>query len=414
MEQICEISNLNRAYRKVKANKGAAGVDRITVDEVRDYFRQNQEAIISSLLAGSYKPNLVLGVRLAKPGGGYRQLGIPTTLDRIIEQAILQVLEPIYDPDFSESSYGFRPGRSAHQALKQAEKYVAEGYDYVVDLDLAQFFDRVNHDLLMSYLAQDIEDKRLLRIIRRYLEAGMLQNGGKVARIEGVPQGGPLSPLLSNIILDRLDKELECRGHKFCRYADDCNIYVRSQVAGERVMASVKQFIEKRLHLKVNEAKSAVARVWERKFLGYSFRYDGRLKVAEVSLAKFKDRIRELTKRNRGRKLEQVIKETNIYLNGWISYFRHAANMSMFKELDSWIRRKLRCYRLRQCKRGKGMITYLMSLGASKQQAGRHSYSSKSWWRLSQTPVVNFVMSNKWFEELKLVNLERKVLGFNH
>lgn len=414
MEQICEISNLNQAYRKVKANKGAAGVDRITVDEVRAYFRCNQEAIISSLLEGSYKPNLVLGVRLAKPGGGYRQLGIPTTLDRIIEQAILQVLESIYDPNFSESSYGFRPKRSAHQALKQAEKYVAAGYDFVVDLDLAQFFDRVNHDLLMSYLAQDIEDKRLLRIIRRYLEAGMLQNGLSVARTEGVPQGGPLSPLLSNIILDRLDKELERRGHKFCRYADDCNIYVKSQEAGERVMTSVKQFIEKRLHLKVNETKSAVARVWERKFLGYSFRYDGKLRVAEMSLKKFKDKVRELTRRNRGRKLEQVIKETDIYLNGWISYFRHAANMSMFKELDSWIRRKLRCYRLKQCKRGKGMITYLMSLGASKQRAGRHVYSSKSWWRLSQTPVVNFAMSNKWFEELKLVNLEHKVLGFKY
>ena len=366
------------------------------------------------MLNGSYQPNLVRGVQIAKPNGGLRQIGIPTTLDRVIGQAILQVLEPYYDPYFSDSSFGFRPQRSAHQALKQAEKYVNAGFEYVADIDLAQFFDRICHDKLMAYLAEDIEDKRVLQIIRRFLKAGIMQNGICMKREEGASQGSPLSPLLSNIMLDKLDKELERRGHKFCRYADDCNIYVSSQAAGERVMESVKQFVETQLQLKVNEQKSAVAQVWERKFLGYSFRRDGKLRVAAAALNKFKARIRELTKRNRGRSLEQVIKETNRYLNGWISYFRHSENMSVFKDLDSWIRRKLRCYRLKLCKRGKSLIKYLMGLGASKLQAGRLGMSSKGWWRLSLNQIINYTMPNKWFKDLGLVNLEQKVLGFKH
>jgi RNA-directed DNA polymerase len=264
----------------------------------------------------------------------------------------------------------------------------------------------------MAYLAEDIADKRLLKIIRRFMETGIMQNGVCQRREEGVSQGSPLSPLLSNIMLDRLDKELERRGHKFCRYADDCNIYVGSQASGERVMESVKQFVEGRLHLKVNEQKSAVAQVWERKFLGYSFRRDGELKVSEVSQKKFKDKIRKLTKRNRGRSLEQVIKEMNSYLNGWISYFRLSGGIGEFRKLDSWIRRKLRCYRLKQCKRGRSMVKYLIELGASKQQAGRLGMSSKGWWRLSLTSITNYVMPNKWFDALGLVNLERRILGF--
>jgi RNA-directed DNA polymerase len=414
MEQISEIANLNQAYRKVKANKGAPGVDRITVDGVKDYVREHREEILSSLLDGSYQPNLVRGVRIPKGSSGkdYRQLGIPTTLDRIIQQAILQVLEPIFEPMFSDSSYGFRPGRSALMALSQAEKYVQEGYIYVADMDLEKFFDRVNHDILMSRLARHIGDKRLLRIIRRYLEAGLLQDGVCVKRELGMPQGGPLSPILSNILLDELDKELEKRGHKFCRYADDCNIYVKSLKAGTRVLTSISEFLSKRLRLKVNETKSAVAPVRERKFLGYSFRNDGKLKIAVESMEKFKKRVRELTQRDRGRKFEEVIKELNQYLNGWISYFRLTANISDLQREDTWIRRRLRCYRLKQCKRAYSIAKFLRSLGVSEQEAWKLGLSSKGWWRKSLNPNINQAMRISWFKELNLVNLEQKVLSF--
>jgi len=351
MERICEPANMNQAYRKVKANKGASGVDGMTIDGVFNYVRQHKEELLKTLLDGSYKPNVVRGVQIPKPDGSKRQLGIPTILDRVIQQSILQVLEPMFEPMFSRSSYGFRPRRSALMALSVARDYVQDGYVYVVDMDLEKFFDRVNHDILMSKLARYIRDKRLLRIIRRYLEAGLLQDGIKIDRELGMPQGGNLSPLLSNIMLDELDKELESRGHKFCRYADDCNIYVKSYKAGARVLESVTEFLSKRLKLKVNEAKSAVALAKERKFLGYSFRSDGELRVAPQSLEKFKKKIRELTKRSRGRNLESIILELNRYLNGWISYFRLSASISVFSKFDSWIRRKLRCYRLKQRKR---------------------------------------------------------------
>lgn len=413
MEQICERANMNRAYRKVKANKGAAGVDGISIERLPTYIREHKEEFLVELLDGSYQPELVRGVQIPKPDGSKRQLGIPTVLDRVIQQAILQILEPIYEPKFSNSSYGFRPNRSAQMALRQAIEYLRDGYKYVVDMDLEKFFDRVNHDILMERLSRNISDKRLLRIIRRYLEAGLLQNGIFEERKLGMPQGGNLSPLLSNIMLDELDKELERRGHKFCRYADDCNIYVKSQEAGERVLKSITEFLGIRLKLKVNETKSAVAHVTKRKFLGYSFRRDSELKVANQSLVKFKNRIRELTSRNRGMKLEHVIKELNQYLNGWISYFRLSANISVFNGLDSWIRRRLRCYRLKQRKRRYSVYKFLVELGVSVQNAWKLAKSSKGWWRLSLNPNIHTAMSNVWFDRSGLVSLEKKVASYN-
>lgn len=413
MEQICERANMNRAYRKVKANKGAAGVDGISIERLPTYIREHKEEFLVELLDGSYQPELVRGVQIPKPDGSKRQLGIPTVLDRVIQQAILQILEPIYEPKFSNSSYGFRPNRSAQMALRQAREYLRDGYKYVVDMDLEKFFDRVNHDILMERLSRNISDKRLLRIIRRYLEAGLLQNGIFEERKLGMPQGGNLSPLLSNIMLDELDKELERRGHKFCRYADDCNIYVKSQEAGERVLKSITEFLGIRLKLKVNETKSAVSHATKRKFLGYSFRVDSELKVANQSLVKFKNRIRELTSRNRGRKLEHVIKELNQYLNGWISYFRLSANISVFNGLDSWIRRRLRCYRLKQRKRTYSVYKFLVELGVSVQNAWKLAKSSKGWWRLSLNPNIHTAMSNVWFDRSGLVSLEKKVASYN-
>lgn len=412
MEQICERANMNRAYRKVKANKGAAGVDGISIERLPTYIREHKEEFLVEFLDGSYQPELVRGVQIPKPDGSKRQLGIPTVLDRVIQQAILQILEPIYEPKFSNSSYGFRPNRSAQMALRQASEYLRDGYKYVVDMDLEKFFDRVNHDILMERLSRNISDKRLLRIIRRYLEAGLLQNGIFEERKLGMPQGGNLSPLLSNIMLDELDKELERRGHKFCRYADDCNIYVKSQEAGERVLKSITEFLGIRLKLKVNETKSAVAHVTKRKFLGYSFRRDSELKVSNQSLVKFKKRIRELTSRNRGRKLEHVIKELNQYLNGWISYFRLSANISVFNGLDSWIRRRLRCYRLKQRKRTYSVYKFLFELGVSVQNAWKLAKSSKGWWRLSLNPNIHTAMSNVWFDRSGLVSLEKKVASY--
>ena len=413
MEQICERANMNRAYRKVKANKGAAGVDGVSIERLPAHIREHKEEFLEELLAGSYKPELVRGVQIPKPDGSKRQLGIPTVLDRVIQQAILQILEALYEPNFSNSSYGFRPNRSAQMALRQAREYLREGYRYVVDMDLEKFFDRINHDILMERLSRDISDKRLLGVIRRYLEAGLLQNGIFEERKLGMPQGGNLSPLLSNILLDELDKELEKRGHKFCRYADDCNIYVKSQEAGNRVLKSITKFLATRLKLKVNETKSAVAHVTKRKFLGYSFRVDSELKVANQSLVKFKNRIRELTSRNRGRELEHVIKELNQYLNGWISYFRLSANISVFKELDSWIRRRLRCYRLKQRKRTYSVYKFLVELGVSVENAWKLAKSSKGWWRLSLNPNIHTAMSNVWFDKSGLVSLEKKVAGYN-
>src|SRR5580658_2318012 len=415
MEQVCDPRNLLRAYRRVRSNKGKPGVDGMTVHELADWLRENNEALTASLLGGTYRPQPVRGVQILKPGGGQRQLGIPVVVDRLVQQMILQVLDPIFDPTFSNSSYGFRPGRSPHMALEQARKYVAqEGRGFVVDLDLEKFFDRVNHDILMSRVARRIGDKRLLLIIRRFLQAGMMQDGVCVARDEGTPQGGPLSPLLANLLLDDLDQELERRGHRFCRYADDCNIYVRSLAAGQRVVESVVQFLEEKLRLRVNRDKSAVAKVGERKFLGHRLLLNGKLGLSPKSVQRAKERIRQITGRNRGISLVQVIVELNLFLIGWVTYYRFAACGFELQCLDKWIRRKLRCYRLKQRKRGRSIATFLRRLGVSPLQASKLARSGKGPWRLTNTRQVKAAMSVKWFDQQGLVSLVHKYEALQH
>jgi RNA-directed DNA polymerase len=333
-----------------------------------------------------------------------RQLGIPTVVDRLVQQAILQVLERLLDPTFSSSSFGFRSGRGAHQALAQASRYVAEGRTTVVDLDLEKFFDRVNHDILMSRLARQIRDRRLLRIIRRFLEAGIMQFGVCVARHEGTPQGGPLSPLLANLLLDDLDRELERRGHAFCRYADDCNIYVQSQAAGERVLASVTTFLEGRLKLRVNRAKSAAATVSERKFLGHRILPDGRLTIAPKSLERAKDRVREITRRNRGVSFGRCVSELNSFLTGWVTYYRHTGARRPLEALGHWVRRKLRCVRLKQRTRAKPIADFLHGLGVPRDRCWTTAASGKGWWRLAGTPAAQEAMNLAWFRDQGLVD----------
>jgi RNA-directed DNA polymerase len=405
MEEVTSRDNLNRAYRRVKANKGAPGVDGMTLADLAQWIAEHKEQLIASLLDGSYEPQPVRGVEIPKPGGGVRQLGIPTVVDRLVQQAMLQVLEPILDPTFSASSFGFRPGRGAHGALAQASRYVAEGRSIVVDLDLEKFFDRVNHDILMARLARRIADKRLLKIVRRFLQAGMMQHGVCVERHEGTPQGGPLSPLLANLLLDDLDKELDRRGHRFCRYADDCNIYVQSHAAGERVMASLVAFLEGRLKLRVNRDKSAVAHVSERKFLGHRLLAGGTLTIAPKSLDRAKDRIRELTRRNRGVAFEDTVGRLNSFLTGWVTYFRCAKCKTVLTELDQWIRRRLRCFRLKQRKRRYAIATFLRDLGLPARRAWPLAWSGKGWWRKAGSPQAAEAMSNRWFEASGLVTL---------
>ncbi len=414
MEEVTRRSNLNFAYFRVKANKGAAGVDGMTVDDLGVWIAGHKESFLASLLDGSYRPDPVRGVEIPKPGGGVRQLGIPTVVDRLVQQAILQVLEKILDPTFSVSSFGFRPGRGAHDALAQAGEYVAEGRTVVVDLDLEKFFDRVNHDILMSRLARRIDDKRLLKIVRRFLEAGMLRDGVVVDRHEGTPQGGPLSPLLSNLLLDDLDRELERRGHKFCRYADDCNIYVRSLAAGERVMASVSKYLEEHLKLRVNRSKSAVASVTERKFLGHRLLLDGTQTIAPQSLDRARDRVREITRRNRGVSFEQLVKELNSFLVGWVAYFRHAKAKGALSHLGGWVRRKLRCVRLKQRKRAKSITDFLHGLGVPWDRCWTTAACGKGWWRMAHTPAAQQGMSNAWFEEQGLVDPLARYLQLQH
>lgn len=405
MEEVCHRDNLNQAYLRVKANQGAPGIDGMTVDDLLPWIVEHKQQLLSSLLDGSYQPQAVRGVTIPKPNGGQRQLGIPTVVDRLVQQAIGQVLTRLLDRTFSESSYGFRPGRGAHQALLKAKEYVADGRAIVVDVDLEKFFDRVNHDILMARLARRVSDKRLLRIVRRFLEAGLMQEGVCIERHEGTPQGGPLSPLLANLLLDDLDKELERRGHTFCRYADDCNVYVVSEAAGQRVMASVCRFLEAKLRLRVNREKSAVARVEERKFLGYRLLSDGRLGIASKSLERAKCRIREITRRNRGISLERMIGELNSFTVGWVTYFRHAAMKSHLVELDGWVRRKLRCVRVKQCKRVKPMADFFVRQGVSLRSAWCTALSGKGWWRRSGTPTATQSMPNSWLEKLGLVSL---------
>ncbi len=413
MEAICDRENLNRAYKRVKANRGAAGADGMTVGELYAWLVEHRDELIVSLLDGTYQPQPVRGVEIPKPGGGVRQLGIPTVVDRFVQQAILQVLDQLLDPTFSDSSYGFRPRRSAHDALKQAQEYVAEGRAIVVDMDLEKFFDRVNHDVLMARLARRTGDKRLLSIIRRFLQAGMMQHGVCVARHEGTPQGGPLSPLLANLLLDDLDKELERRGHRFCRYADDCNIYVRSQAAGERVLASITAFLEGKLHLKVNHRKSAVDSTQKRKFLGHRLLAGGKLGVAPASLQRAKARIRQLTRRNRGISLDRMIRELNSFLTGWVTYFRHAQCRSHLQRLDEWIRHKLRCVRLKQRKRAKSISDFLHSLGVPRWRSWTTAACGKGWWRMSLSPAAHEAMRPAWFKDYGLVSLTDRYLELN-
>ena len=410
MERVVHPSNLNAAYRRVKANKGSAGIDGMSVDELRTWLKSHKDQLIEQLATGTYLPKQIRGVQIPKPAGGVRQLGIPTVVDRLVQQGILQVLEPILDTTFSPASHGFRPKHSAHTALKQAQEHVASGHEVVVDMDLEKFFDRVNHDVLMNRLSRWVGDKRMLRIIRRFLEAGMLQDGVKILRAEGTPQGGPLSPLLANLLLDDLDKELERRGHRFCRYADDCNIYVRSKQAGKRVMQSITRFLENKLRLRVNAEKSAVAHVQERKFLGYRLLSAGALGIAPASLKRVKERIRQITRRNRGVSMETVICELNGYLTGWVTYFRYARCRNHLKQLDKWLRRKLRCYRLKQRKRAKSIADLLMEQGVPEWRSWLLALSGKGWWRMSGTPQAHEAMPIQWFEKVGLINLTNRYL----
>jgi RNA-directed DNA polymerase len=405
MEQVVNPANMNRAYARVKANKGSPGTDGMTVGQLAGWIKQHRQELTASLLDGSYQPQTVRGVQIPKPGGGMRQLGIPTVVDRLVQQAMLQVLESILDPTFSESSYGFRPGRSAHDALAKAKEFVAGGRDIVVDIDLEKFFDRVNHDVLMNRLSRHVADKRMLKIIGRFLRTGMMSDGVRIDRTQGTPQGGPLSPLLANLLLDDLDKELEKRGHCFCRYADDCNIYVQSIKAGERVMQSVTQFLEQKLRLRVNRDKSAVAHVVERKFLGHRLLPGGRMGIAPKSLDRAKERVRQITRRSRGVSFAQVIDELNKFLTGWVTYFRHAECKSRLRELDQWVRRKLRCLRLKQCRFMAPIARLLKKLGVPSRRAWLLAQSGRGWWRLAASPPATEGMSLAWFESLGLISL---------
>ena len=399
MEQVVERGNLIRAWKRVRANKGSPGVDGMAVDDLTGYLKESWPRIREELLRGEYQPQPVREVLIPKPGGDTRRLGIPTVLDRLIQQAILQVLDPVYDPTFSDHSYGFRPRRRAHQAVEQAKRYIAEGYEWVVDMDLEKFFDRVNHDILMGKLARRIGDKRVLRVIRRYLQAGIMVSGVVQERWEGTPQGGPLSPLLSNILLDELDRELERRGRRFCRYADDANIYVKSQRAGERVFTSIEGFLWKRLKLRVNREKSAVARYHERGFLGFGFTSGKTLKVKATgkSLDRFKDRVREITRRSRGISLTQVIEELQEYLRGWMGYFRLVETLSVLQDLDSWIRRRLRCFVAKQwINNCHTRYKNLLRLGVNDDQARMVAASRKGPWALSNMKPLKIALSNRF------------------
>lgn len=408
MDAVVERENMLAALARVVKNKGAAGVDGMSVDELRPYLREHWPQIKEQLLADSYKPQPVLGVEIPKPGGGVRQLGIPTVVDRLIQQALHQVMQPLFDSGFSESSYGFRPGKSAHQAVLQAQAYVSEGRGWVVDIDLEKFFDRVNHDMLMARVARKVEDKRVLRLIRRYLEAGLMQGGLVSQRTQGTPQGGPLSPLLSNIVLDDLDKMLETRGHRFCRYADDCNIYVHSRRAGERVLEAVIRFVERGLKLKVNHAKSAVDRPSRRKFLGYSMTTgkQPRLKPAAESIRRFKDKVRAKLRKARGRNMRRVISEELApLLRGWITYFRLSQVKGIFEELDGWLRRKLRCLVWRQWKRSFTRAKNLMRRGLDKVRAWTSATNGRGPWWNAGASHMNEAFPKRLFDNSGLVSL---------
>ncbi len=407
MERVLERPNLMRAYQRVVSNKGAAGVDQMPVQALKGHLQQHWPTLRQRLLAGDYHPQPVRRVSIPKPQGGERILGIPTVQDRLIQQALHQVLSPMLEPTFSDHSYGFRPGRSAHQAVTAMQRHINDGYRWVVDLDLAQFFDRVNHDVLMSLLARRIDDRRILILIRRYLQAGMLDGGLVSPRREGTPQGGPLSPLLSNVLLTELDRELERRGHRFCRYADDCNIYVRSERAGQRVMTSVSGFLETQLRLTVNTDKSAVDRPWRRRFLGYSVTWHKqvRLRLAPKSLQALMTKLRPLLKRSRGQSLATTIRTLNPVLRGWASYYRLTASKRSVEALDGWVRRRLRLILWQQWKRAHTRARNLMRLGLTEQRAWRSATNGRGPWWNSGASHMHAALPKRVFDRLSLVSL---------
>ena len=406
MEEVCERENCLQAYKRVKSNKGSPGIDGMTVEQLPDYLKEHWPAIREQLVSGTYKPQPVRRVEIPKPDGGMRQLGIPTVLDRMVQQAVMQVLQGRWDWELSEHSHGFRPGRSAHQAVAKAQKYIAEGRGWVVDLDLEKFFDRVNHDKLMAVVAHRVADKRMLRLIRAFLKAGVMENGLVGPVDEGMPQGGPLSPLLSNLVLDELDRELERRKHCFVRYADDCNIYVRSRRAGERVKQNITRLITRRLKLKVNEQKSAVARPVERKFLGFSFTLrEAKRRIAAKAIVRFKQKVRELTGRTRGISIEQMTKELASYLRGWRSYFGFCETPTVLASLDQWIRRRLRSMIWKQWKCGKVRFAKLSALGVSKDLAAQTAGSAHGPWHIANSPALTYALPNAYFDKLGVPRL---------
>src|SRR5271157_42608 len=407
MEGVCERENCKQALARVKANKGSAGMDGMTVQQLPEFLKQHWPVIREQLLSGTYKPQPVKRVEIPKPDGGVRKLGIPTVLDRFIQQAVMQVLRRRWDRTFSDHSYGFRPGRSAYQAVAAAQQYIAAGYRWVVDLDLEKFFDRVNHDRLMAKIAERVSDRRMLKLIRALLRAGVMEGGLVNPVDEGTPQGGPLSPLLSNIVLDEFDRELERRGLRFVRYADDSNIYVRSRRAGERVMESIRRFITTKLKLKVNEKKSAVARPWERKFLGFSFtaNREPKRRIAPKAVLRFKERVRELTSRTRGVSVERMAEELARYMRGWIGYFGKCQTPSVLASLEEWVRRRLRSAIWKQWKRGRVRFAELRKRGVGKDLAAQTAGSAHGPWRLANSPALAIALPNAYFASLGLPRL---------
>jgi RNA-directed DNA polymerase len=407
MEEVCGRENCKQALKRVKANKGSAGVDGMTVQQLPEYLKQHWPAIREQLLSGTYKPQPVKRVEVPKPDGGVRKLGIPTVLDRFIQQAVMQVLQGRWDRTFSDHSYGFRPGRSAHQAVAAAQQYIAEGYRWCVDLDLEKFFDRVSHDKLMARIETRVSDRRMLKLIRTFLKAGAMESGLVSPVDEGTPQGGPLSPLLSNIVLDEFDRELERRGLRFARYADDCNVYVRSRRAGERVMASITRFITAKLKLKVNERKSAVARPWERKFLGFSFTagQQPKRRIAPKAVGRFKERVRELTRRTRGVSTQRMAEDLSRYLRGWLGYFGKCETLSVLQSLEEWIRRRLRSAIWKQWKRGSVRFAELRKRGVNKDLAACTAGSAHGPWRLANSPGLHLALPNAYFDSLGIPRL---------
>ncbi|WP_404356724.1 group II intron reverse transcriptase/maturase [Cytobacillus firmus] len=410
MDLILSRENLIAALKRVEKNKGSHGIDGMSVKSLRRHLYDNWDTLCDSLRKGTYQPNPVRRIEIPKPDGGVRLLGIPTVTDRFIQQAIAQVLTPLFDPSFSEHSYGFRPNRRGHDAVRKAREYISEGYRWVIDMDLEKFFDKVNHDKLMGILASRIQDRLVLKLIRKYLQAGIMINGVVYDAEEGTPQGGPLSPLLSNILLDKLDKELERRGHKFVRYADDCNIYMKSKKAGERVMNSITGFIEQKLKLKVNRGKSAVDRPWKRKFLGFSFTLNKKPKVriTNESIKRLKAKIRELTSRSKPIPMEVRIEKLNQYLTGWCGYFALADTPSKFKEFDEWIRRRLRMIEWKQWKNPRTRVRKLKGLGVPDQKAYEWGNSRRKYWRIASSPILHKTLDNSYWSNRGLKSLYQR------